>query len=75
MVIFCRLDVELIRGIGLCAGAAMDSHLSEDKQLRVRSICKSGAFQENCGRTNILEHNVIVGEISVPSQYVQLLLY
>lgn len=44
------------------AGALVDcdlSHLSEDKKLQVRSICNSKVFQENPGRTNIVEHDVV----------------
>lgn len=47
------------------AGASVDcdlSHLSEDKQLQVRSICNSKVFQENPGRTNIVEHDIVVRE-------------
>ncbi|XP_034565104.1 uncharacterized protein LOC117830889 isoform X1 [Notolabrus celidotus] len=38
------------------------SHLSEDEQLQVRSICKSEVFQETPGRTNLVEHTIVVKE-------------
>jgi len=38
------------------------SHLSEDKQLQVRTICRSELFQENPGRTDIVEHDIVVRE-------------
>ncbi|KAJ8277939.1 hypothetical protein GJAV_G00081910 [Gymnothorax javanicus] len=47
------------------AGTPVDldlSHLSEDKQLQVRSICNSEVFSENPGRTNIVEHDIVVRE-------------
>ncbi|XP_051271642.1 uncharacterized protein LOC127372197 isoform X5 [Dicentrarchus labrax] len=47
------------------AGAPGDhklNHLSEDKQLQVREICNSEVFQENPGRTNIVEHDIVMKE-------------
>ncbi|XP_042071507.1 uncharacterized protein LOC121812727 [Haplochromis burtoni] len=38
------------------------SHLPEDKQQQVREMCKSAVFQENPGRTDIVEHDIVVRE-------------
>uniref|UniRef100_A0A8P4KK44 ribonuclease H n=1 Tax=Dicentrarchus labrax TaxID=13489 RepID=A0A8P4KK44_DICLA len=70
-----RKEVMLIRGVQEeeevdeqylpSAGAPGDhnlNHLSEDKQLQVREICNSEVFQENPGRTNIVEHDIVMKE-------------
>lgn len=36
------------------------SRLTEDQQLQVRSICNSEIFQETPGRTNVVEHDIVV---------------
>lgn len=46
-------------------GARVDldlSHLAEDKQHKVRSVCTSEVFQGYPGRTDIVEHDIIVRE-------------
>lgn len=70
-----RKEVMLIRGVLEeeevdeqylpSAGASVDhdlSHLSDDKQCQVREICNSDVFQENPGRTNIVEHDIVIKE-------------
>lgn len=50
------------------AGASVDhdfSHLSDDEQRQVREICNSDVFQENPGRTNIVEHDIVEEGASV----------
>ena len=38
------------------------SHLPEGKQLYVRALCYSEIFQENPGRTNLVEHDIVLKE-------------
>lgn len=38
------------------------SHLSQDRQLPVRSICSSQVFLKNPGRTDRVEHDIVLKE-------------
>ncbi|XP_025758419.1 uncharacterized protein LOC112843619 [Oreochromis niloticus] len=35
-------------------------HLSEERQAQVRNLCKSDVFSENPGRTEIVEHDIVL---------------
>ncbi|XP_028437739.1 uncharacterized protein LOC114558153 [Perca flavescens] len=56
-----EVDEQYLPSAGVPVDHDLD-HLSEDKQLQVRDICNSEVFQENPGRTNIVEHNIVVKE-------------
>ncbi len=49
----------------LHAAASLDldlSHLPEEKQLQVRTLCNSEIFQENPGKTNLVKHDIVLKE-------------
>lgn len=58
-------EEEEVEGQYLPATASLDldlSHLPEEKQSQVRTLCHSEIFQENPGRTNLVKHDIVLKE-------------